>query len=235
MADKQAADKQTSVHAGHRMRVRQKFMDHGLDVFSDHEVLELLLFFALPRGDVNVYAHELINQFETLHGVFAATYTALKSVSGVGENAAFLIRLVSQLERRIRISGDKHRGKQRIRSSDDAGNILVSYFADAIEEQFYIMTLTASGEVIHIRLLQTGSASGINLDFRKLISFALNDGAVAIIAAHNHLSGVALPSRADIATTAKLAELLALIDVKLADHLIVSDNDWVSMKESGLL
>jgi DNA repair protein RadC len=224
-----------SPHRGHRARVKQKFLDYGLDVFAEHEVLELLLFFALPRGDVNVLAHNLLERFGSLHEVIAAPLSALKSVSGIGDSAAMLICLFLQLERRVHISRRNKYKNVRIRSTGDAGDILIPCFMGSVSEELFLMTLDAAGSVIRCRKIQDGSVAEVNLNLRKLITAAIEDSAAAIIISHNHLSGNALPSRSDITATAKISEAMNLIGVKLIDHIVVAGDDYVSMKDSNML
>ena len=97
-----------SVHEGHRQRKKEQFREHGLDAFADHEALELLLYYAIPRQDTNPIAHRLIERFGSLEGVFSAPAYELQKVEGVGENAATLIRLLFPLCRRVRTSGGRH-------------------------------------------------------------------------------------------------------------------------------
>ena len=97
-----------SVHEGHRQRKKEQFREHGLDAFADHEALELLLYYAIPRQDTNPIAHRLLERFGSLEGVFSAPAYELQKVEGVGENAATLIRLLFPLCRRVRTSGGRH-------------------------------------------------------------------------------------------------------------------------------
>ncbi len=221
------------VHDGHRARVKEQFAKHGLAALPDHAVLELLLFYAIPRGDVNPLAHELINKFGSLSAVFDAPESELLEVPGVGENAARLIKLIPQVSRRYLISRGEFEGL--ITSPEAAGAYLLPYFYAQRDEVVYIACLDAQRKVLACRLLFNGSVNSANISVRKIVETALLYNSTSVILAHNHPSGIAVPSAEDKETTARIAAALEAVDVELADHIIVADDDFVSMAESGLI
>ena len=220
-----------NIHAGHRARLKAQFREHGLEGFTDIEALELLLFYAIPRSDTNALAHALLKEFRDFRGVMEADENALRHVPGIGENAATLLRLVTALNSRYQRSAST-RGTQ-IRSSSDAGAFLLPQFEYKNEECSVLLCMDTAGRVLDCRLLAEGTASAVGLAAREIADIVLRNKAARVILAHNHVSGVALPSAADVDATAKLYRMLKMIGVELEDHIIVSDRDFVSMRDSG--
>ncbi len=220
------------VHDGHRERLRQRFLRHGLDSFDDHNVLELLLFYCLPRRDTNELAHHLLERFGSLAGVFDARYEELLKTEGIGENAALLLTLIPQIDRRYHISKEKG---ARIQTSEDAGRYLVERYRYTREEVVYLLCLDSKNRLIHCREVGRGSLNEANVSIRTIVETALGQNAAAVIISHNHVDGFALPSREDEITTARIQEALLPIGIKLVDHIIVCGDDFVSFADSGLL
>lgn len=218
-------------HSGHRTRLRSRFLEHGLDVLPDHEVLELLLFYALPRKDTNLLARQLLDHFGTIAAVLEAPLEELKSVAGIGENAAVLLHLITPLSRRYLLSRTEK--NVCLSTSKDCGEYLLPYFFGATEEQVYLLCLDAKCKVLACRLLQSGSVNSALVPLRKAAEVAMACNASAVILAHNHTSGLALPSRADIEVTEQLRAALEPLEIKLVDHIIVADGEYVSMMDSN--
>lgn len=222
------------IHDGHREKKRRQFLDHGLDSFADHEALELLLFYAIPRRDTNVTAHRLLKKFGTLDGVLSAPVEELCQVEGVGETAAALLKLVPQVYRRARLSAARQ--ETILNSTRLAGDYLLCLFiGETHTEVLYQLCLDRKGKLLACRKVGTGGVSAVSVDIRKIVENALLTGASDVILAHNHPSGVALPSEDDYAATYQVREALRTVGVRLTDHIVVSDNDYVSMKDSGHL
>ena len=222
-----------SVHDGHRVRMKNRFLEHGLDSFDDHNVLELLLFYAIPRGDVNPLAHELVTRFGSLAAVFDAPLDELMKVPGIGENTALLIKLIPQMSRRYMIS--RTRNDNILNSTEKAGNYLMQFFYAERDEVVYMACLDAKCKVINCKLIFRGSVNSANISVRKLVENALLYNATSVIIAHNHTSGIALPSQEDISTTRKIEDALRAVDIILNDHIIVADDDYVSLADNGIL
>lgn len=222
------------IHDGHREKKRRQFLEHGLDSFADHEALELLLFYAIPRRDTNAVAHRLLEKFGTLDGVLSAPVEELCQVEGVGETAASLLRLVPQVYRRARLSAA---GQETILNSTRlAGDYLLCLFiGETHTEVLYELCLDRKGKLLACRKVGTGGVSAVSVDIRKIVENALLTGASDVILAHNHPSGVALPSEDDYAATYQVREALRTVGVRLIDHIVVSDDDYVSMRDSGHL
>ena len=221
------------IHDGHREKMRQRFMTGGLDAFADHEILELLLYYAIPRRDTNPIAHALMERYGSLPAVLAAPMEDLKRTEGIGESAAVLLHLVPQVCRRARLAqvGED----QVLNSSERAGAYLLECFDGESREVIYQLCLDRKGKRLACKRLGEGSVASADLDVRRLVENAILTGASAVILAHNHPSGVALPSDGDYTATMRVRAALNAIGIELADHIIVADGDFVSMADSGYL
>jgi DNA repair protein RadC len=219
------------IHDGHREKVRQRFLNGGLESFADHEALELLLFYAIPRRNTNETAHLLMERYGSLSAVLSAPVEDLQNVPGVGEHAAVLLKLVPQLCRKARLADA---GQDVVlNSSEKAGNYLLECFAGEQNEVIYQLCLDRKGKLLACKRLTEGGVASADLNIRQLVSNALLIGASAVILSHNHPSGIALPSSDDYVTTERARQALATIGVELADHIIVADGDFVSLSDSG--
>lgn len=220
-------------HDGHRERMRQRFLREGLMHFEDHNILELLLFYALPRRDTNLLAHQLMETFGSLDAVFDAPPEALTQINGIGENAAVLIHLVPEIARRYGMA--KEGAATVLRDADAAGRFLLPRFSGVRTEQVYLVCLDARFKVLDCRCMASGGASSAVFDLRRIVEVALNRNAAGVILAHNHTNGIALPSKEDEDVTLRLRDALSAVSVKLVDHIVVAEDDYVSMSDNGLL
>lgn len=221
-----------SVHEGHRARRKEQFRAHGLDAFADHEVLELLLFYAMPRQDTNPVAHRLMEHFGSLNAVLSAERTELEEVEGIGEHAATLLSLIYPLCRRASVST----GPETILSSvEQAGRYFVSLFLGEREEKLYAACMDGKGRLLTCRLVSKGGGSSMDFSVRSIVEVALKCGASHVLLSHNHPSGVALPSREDNSATLAVYEALRSVGIELSDHIIVGGDDFVSLRHNGLL
>lgn len=218
-------------HDGHRERLRKRFLTHGLDALQDHEVLELLLFYALPRKDTNALARTLLRHFGSISAVLEASMEELMAVGGIGENAAVLLHLITPLSRRYMLSrSDKGTCLTNTRA---CGEYLLPYFFGSTDELVYLLCLDAKCKVLACRLLQRGSVNSATVSLRKAAEIAMSCNASSVVLAHNHTSGLALPSKADLETTTALRNVLEPLEIKLVDHIVVADQDFVSMADNG--
>ena len=210
------------LHDGHRQRKRQQFLSHGPESMADHELLELALFYAIPRRDTNETAHRLLDQFGSLDRVLSAPEQELEKVEGVGQGAAVLLRLMGSIGDRARRPG---REEKIVASVDQAGAYFLRLLDGQRTEQLYQLCVDAKGKVLSCRMLSQGQADMTVLSLRQVVENALLSGA----------SGVALPSPADMEATTQARDALKRLDIRLIDHIIVADGDYVSMASSGLL
>lgn len=221
------------VHDGHRERMKNKLLEQGLDVFDDHNVLELLLFYSMPRKDTNPLAHELLNHFGSLEAVFEAPAEELSKINGIGENTITLLKLIPEVSRRYFI--DKNKFDNILDSSKKAGEYLIARYMYERDEVVYVMCLDSKCKVICCKELFRGVANSAEISVRKIAELALAKNATSIIISHNHTSGIALPSIEDEIATKRIKTALASMGIALSDHIIVADDDFVSMADSGLL
>ena len=213
--------------------MKERFIRHGLDNFADHNVIELLLFFAIPRHDVGPLSHELINRFGGLAGVFEATFEELKSVEGLGESGAHLLKVIPEVSRRYMLAQTPRR--ERLGSSTALGRYMIPYFMYERDEVIYALFLDARQRVIIQEELGRGVVDAVTMNTRQITELALQHKASGVVLAHNHPSGVALPSAEDEALTLRVRGALSLVGVTLIDHIVVAGCDYCSMAESGLL
>lgn len=221
-----------SIHDGHRQRVRDRFLNSDLTSFEDHEVLELLLFYCIPRCDTNEIAHRLVKRFGNFAQVLDAPISELQKVEGIGENAAVflsLMRSVSGFYQKSRLA--KNTALTKI---SEYGNYLIPHFSTQRTEEVYLLCLDAKCMVLGCNKVGDGNINSTNISIRKIVDMAISSNATSVVLAHNHPSGIAVPSAEDIATTKLVANALIMVDVILNDHIIVADNDYVSMVESNL-
>lgn len=216
-----------SIHAGHRERIRQRFREQGLTGFAEHEALELLLTFAIARKDVNPLAHELIAQFGSLSAVLEADESELLRVKGVGENTAALITLMPELFGFYRRSAMGER--PRVTNYAEAKAYCQSLFFGAQEEMVYVLCLDQGGRVIHPALLRRGTVDEVSIYPREVVEMVIRYHAHAVLLTHNHPSGSAYPSQADIDVTMRIVKALDAIGVAMTDHLILSGDEVYSM------
>jgi DNA repair protein RadC len=221
------------LHTGHRKRLKNRFLEEGLDSFEPHQVLELLLFFSIPRRDTNEIAHKLLKKFGSLSGVFEADIKELVKVEGIGENSAFLISMIPQLSRRY--LNDKWRDKPELNSSSKAGEYAISLFAGRTYEVFYVICLDAQNRVNYAALVHEGTINEAPIYPRIIVETALRHKANSVILAHNHPGGSLNPSRGDIEATKVIKNALESISIKVVDHIIVCGERYVSFAERGLL
>lgn len=222
--------KKGSVHTGHRQRVKEEFLARGVEGWQDYRVLELLLFYALPQGDVNPLAHTLIEQFGSLAGVLDAAPEELKKVPGMGEHTATLIKLIPAIGARYM--------KQRsdmghlIRTTGDVADVLNPYFYGACHEMVYIVCLDGKRKLLGVRKIAQGSIQSADISIRLIAEAALALRSDGIYLAHNHVSNLAFPSGADWMSMDVLENAMSGIGITLYDHLIFVDGDVVSLRQT---
>lgn len=222
-----------SVHSGHRERMKERFLKEGLDQFSDIQVLELLLFYCIPRKDTNPIAHALLEHFGAMSQVMEAPIEELKKVEGIGENAAVFLRLVTQVGRYYLT--DRVSKVKILPTLESCADYLKPYFFSRNVEMVFLLCLDAKCKVLCCRKVAEGNVNSTGISIRKIVETALNANASSVVLAHNHPGGLAIPSNEDIQTTRRLMAALRAVDVRLVDHVVVADDDYVSMIQSGYL
>lgn len=222
-----------NTHEGHRQRMKQRFAETGIMGFSDHNVLEMLLFYAIPRRDTNLLAHELIDTFGSYAAVMEASREELMQVDGVSEHTATLISLVTQMNKRYleckSIEGET------ISGSREAGCYFTAKFAYEVNECAYAMLLDAKDRIIACRKISSGIVNGTDISIRALCELALKYRATCVIVAHNHPSGVLMPSAEDVQCTELIKKALSVIGIRLKDHIIVAGEKYISLDYYGMM
>lgn len=224
------ADKPKHHHTGHRERMKAEFLARGLEGWPDHRVLELLLFYTIPQGDVNDLAHELVERFGSLAGVLDASVEELKKVKGVGDHTAVFLRMLPAVLGRYQ--GARTRLSAIINSPEEAYAWLEPYFFGARNEMVYVLCLDGKRQVLGVRKVAEGSIELAEVNTRRIAEEAIGLRAAQIYVAHNHVSNLAIPSQADWLTTDTLRGALRPIGIELIDHLVFVDGDMVSLKDS---
>ena len=221
------------VHDGHRKRMKARFRERGADELRDHELLELLLFYAIPRSNTNELAHSLIERFGSLQGVLDAPMEALCTVPGVGEHAAMLHKTTAAVHRRVLLrDADEARVMQ---TSDDAAAFLMPRFRGLDCECVCVLCLDSRKRIISCEEIARGVPTQVEISVRQVVELALRNGAQGVILSHNHPNAPALPSREDEMVTLQVSKALATIGITLVDHIILSDSEYLSMADSGAL
>ena len=219
------------MHSGHRERMKRRFRETELKGFDDVNVLELLLFYALPRQDTNPLAHKLIDRFGSFQDVIDAPYDELLSVSGVGENVATLLKLIPAVCKRYTRS--KQKRKMSYTRYEDLEDFVIPLFSFDSEETLFLICMDSGNRITYCEPLNKGQLDSVYIEPRDVVRVAMNARASRVVLAHNHPSGVAMPSTSDIALTFSLKEALGLFNIELLDHFIVAEETCISMRKHG--
>ena len=225
---------------GHRERVRKKFLENGFNGLEDYEVLELLLFYVIPRKDTKAIAKELIKRFKTLANVLKADTLELKTINGLGDVAITFLKMMGALPEKI--YEDKLKNQKLIK--DDKNKItdkevLLSFLRNKIGyedvEKFYVIYLSSSNEVIAFEESSSGTLDRSSIYPREIYKRVIMENAKSIIIAHNHPSGNTFPSKCDIDITNEIAKGLKNFGALLIEHIIITRDSYFSFLEEGLI
>ncbi len=220
---------------GHRKRLRERFEQSGLDGFHDHEVLELLLTFVIPRRDVKPLAKMLLRQFGSLAAVFDAPQVTLLQMPGIGPQAATLLTALPRLFDRYQKNRWGPDDKERVMSTDDAVLRLRSELGTERSEVFSILALDSKNVLIAAERIQEGSVNRTAVFPRLVVEAIVKHHATAVILAHNHPGGDPHPSAADRQLTRRLKKILNDLDIHVHDHIIIAGPHYFSFAEHGEL
>ena len=225
---------------GHRERVRKKFLENGFNGLEDYEVLELLLFYVIPRQDTKAIAKELIKRFKTLANVLKADTLELKNIDGLGPISITFLKMIGDLP--ARIYKDELKNQKLIK--DDKNKItdkevLLSFLRNKIGyedvEKFYVIYLSSSNEVIAFEESSSGTLDRSSIYPREIYKRVIMENAKSIIIAHNHPSGNTCPSKCDIDITNEIAKGLKNFGALLLEHIIITRDSYFSFLEEGLI
>lgn len=215
------------MHKDHRKHTKDRFLSEGLDSFEPHNVLELLLFYSIPQKDTNETAHILINRFGSLSAVFDAPYDELLTVPGISEHSATLIKLIPAISRRYAM--EKNSKVTKLSSIEDIGKYLVARYLGVTEETVLLLLLDNKFGLIDCVKVHEGSVNSSAITMRKLIETALFKRASMVVLAHNHPSGVALPSSDDLFTTQQVKRAFDLVEIGMLAHIIVAGDTFTNI------
>ena len=223
------------LHAGHRERLRQKYTKlQNLDHLPEHEVLEYMLSFSLPRGDVNPMAHALIAYFGSFANVLEADSAELMQVNGVGERTAAYLQ--AQLSFYRYYMQNRWQPGKKLNATNDWGKYAVSLFIGNKQETFYAIFLNSKKELITAEMINVGNNREVTVYTDVLVKTALKyPTAAGVVFAHNHPGGSLKPSREDIDLTRHLSVGLSYIMKKVVDHVIVAGSEYYSLLENNIM
>lgn len=219
------------IHKNHRSRVKQKFLQNGLDSFAPHEVLELALFYTIPLADTNKLAHRLIKKYGNLSGVCDANFDSLLEVDGISHHTATFLKLLPSLFSEY--SKSKTLGRIPLNCYEDAKNFVKTLFDGASSEQFYIICIDSSNAVKNVRKIASGDSTKVEVPIRKVTDYIFKNNCNRVILAHNHPLGKASPSDEDFVLTHKLFNSCVLNEIDILDHIICSREDVYCFAERG--
>ena len=215
------------MHKDHRTRVKNRFLAEGLDHFEPHNILELLLFYAIPQKDTNELAHTLIDRFGSLENVFDASYQDLLTVPGIKEHSATLIKMIPALARRYSI--EKNKSGESLCDVDAWGKYFVSRYVGVNIETVFLLLLDNKFNVIDCVKLHEGSVNSSAVNIRKMTEIIFSKNAPMVVLAHNHPSGVAIPSGADMDLTLDLFRAFQVLDITFLAHILVAGDTSVNI------
>lgn len=220
-----------NIHEEHRERVRQKVLQHGLDTLTDYEMLEYLLFFAIPRRDTSPLAHALINHFGGFAQVLDATEEELLGMQGVGPATARMLTSYVAVNRRYMQC--KARGNRLLDTTEKQAACLLPLFHGVRDEQVYLLALDDRYRLLRAAKLAEGTVNTVLIDAQKAASVAMRAGATNVVLAHNHPGGCELPTADDLIATGTVMQKLDVLGILLLDHIIVAGGEYMSLRRTG--
>ncbi|HCA04500.1 MAG TPA: hypothetical protein DEO32_01240 [Ruminococcaceae bacterium] len=218
-------------HEGRRQRQKNKFLNHGFDAFEQHEVLEVLLYYAIPRRDTNPMAHRLLERYGNFGRVCDAPADELERDFGLSKNAVTLLKMQPQL---ARIYAESKINDTNFIESETLGDLFQTKFIGRTAEAVAMLLGDARGRIIFFDIIAEGSISSTEMPIRRMVDLAIRHNAKTAFIAHNHPSGSLLPSKQDLDTTMTICDTLFNVGVRLLDHYIITDTNYLSLKDSGM-
>ncbi len=224
--------KRKNPHAGHRLRMKRQFLRGGLDQFEPHQVLELLLFYAIPQRDTNPIAHRLLERFDDLPSVLDADLQSLCRVEGVSEHTATFLILCGRLL--ARYQRDKQE-KKVFSTMEEIAEYLSKRFVNAQQEMMVLLSLNNRRKELNCSVISIGTGTSVEADVREMVQIALRCGATAVVVAHNHPMGRCIPSEQDVTVTKSIVNAFAMLEIPVLDHFVFAEDGYYSMRESPSL
>ncbi len=224
--------KSEPTYAGHRARVKEKFRREGISGWHEYEVLELLLFHAIPRSDTKPAAKALIEKFKTVNGVLSADIERLKEVPGISSSAACFLKLIEDVS--VLCRREEMVEKELLNSPGLVFEYLKSSLRNAPDEKFKVLFLNTRNRLIASETLHEGTVNRSVVYPRKVVERALYNKSASIIISHNHPAGSLDPSPDDIEATRSIRKALETVEVNLLDHVIIGGGAYFSFAENGI-
>ncbi len=220
-----------NVHDGHRDRMRNKVLESGFENFEEHEVLEFILFYAIPRGNTNEIAHKLIEKYGSIYNVCNADIISLKEIEGIGDKSAAFLKMIPSL---LKVYMNPKNVKVNLGSSSAVCEYFKNQFWGESVEKVRVVCLDDKLNLISSKVVIDGNLSSVTVNVRSIVEFTYKSKSENIIMAHNHPNGDIIPSDSDIRSTMELMKILKTVGINLIDHVIVAGNGAISMKDSGV-
>jgi DNA repair protein RadC len=215
---------------GHRQRVKESYLKNSFDAMPDHNILELILFYAIPQKDVKPIAYNLINHFGSLENVLNADVSELIQVDGIQEHSAILLTLFRNVHRRL----NQQKADVQYRTFEQLMDFASMKLKDYQTETVLIVTFDNAKSIINTHILTGGEVNSAILNKKDVAQFVIRDNASSVVVAHNHPSGSAVPSAADIDATISLSQFLRQINIALLDHIVVGGDGTVQSIKGDL-
>ncbi|MBR5515771.1 MAG: RadC family protein [Clostridia bacterium] len=212
--------------------MKELFTENGLDSFSDHEVLEFLLYFSIPRHNTNETAHMLLNRYGSLSAVLDAKYSDLVKQPGVGPHSAVLFNFIPQLAKRYTL--DKYNKKRAFKSIDEICEFVINHFIDQTREHVELFMFDSSTKLLCHKTLQNGTPNAAFLNIQIIADNIYAYNATNFLIAHNHPSGSLEPSDFDLCVTRTIHNTFRPLNKHLIDHIIVAGGEYKKLLETAL-
>lgn len=220
-----------NIHAGHRERVRENVLKNGFEQLEDHRLLELLLFYSIPREDTNEIAHRLLNEFGSFTEIIKATPKKLTEVQGVGKNSAIQLAAIGELFKRVIEEGVVKRTPYR--TIEELVALVRSQYLNEKNEKMLFMCFDSAMRLKKIESFTEGDSVRTSTELKTALSKILENDPFFVIMAHNHPEGPALPSNADVTSTSTVSTTLRTLGINLADHIIINRTAYFSMRNDS--
>lgn len=223
-------NEKVNLHEGHRARMRKRFRETGFDGFTEHEILEMILFYTCPRKDTNELAHILINKFGNFAGVIEAEYDDLLSIKNITENTATLFKMIPKI---LPVYYNSRSDGVIFDSMDKITQMFEAYFVGLTHEEFRIACFDNNLRMLSNILISSGTPTSSDVNMRTIVKEVMRTNAASAIICHNHPRCDTLASPEDREATKNISLVLHKLDVQLTDHLIVTEGRTISLRQMG--
>ncbi len=223
----------SNIHEGHRERMRSRFLLEGADGMATHEVLEMLLYGTIPRGDTNEISHHLLDEFGSLSNLIEADPDEIAKTAGVGIKSAIFLSLLHELVRRY--EREKLDAKPTLKSLSRSVDFCMALLAYRTTECFYVVCMDSRRKVLHTSKISEGTVNDAAVSPRMVVEKVLRYKAASVLLCHNHPNGGVKPSWSDIILTNNLKNMLEPLGVQMMDHIIIGENQYFSFFENDML